>query len=220
LEQLPTKEIIMKLTLLGATGPTGRQILEQALDAGHEVTVLVRSLDRLPTSARDRVSAAMTGDATRTADVERALEGSEAVLSALGSGNDFNSDIASRAARALIPAAKATGTERVIVLSALGSGTTATQAGLMPRLFGRLLMSTVMADKSVADELIRASGLDWTLVRPAVLTNGPRTGSYRAVTAPGRKVGDRISRADVADFMLRAADDDYWSRRDAILLSK
>jgi uncharacterized protein YbjT (DUF2867 family) len=77
-----------------------------------------------------------------------------------------------------------------------------------------------MADKAVADDLIRASGLDWTLVRPAILTNGPHTGSYRAVTVPNRKVGDRISRADVADFMLRAATDDAWSRRDAILLSK
>jgi putative NADH-flavin reductase len=209
----------MKLTLLGATGPTGRQVLEQALSAGHEVTVLVRSLDRLPESARDRVTA-VTGDATRAEDVERALAGSEVVISALGSGNDFKSDIASRAARALIPAAKAAGTKRVVVLSALGSGPTAAHASMVPRLFGRLLMSTLVADKAVADDLITASGLNWTLVRPAVLTNGPHTGSYRAVTVPNRKVGDRVSRADVADFMLRAATDDSWSRRDAILLSK
>jgi putative NADH-flavin reductase len=213
------KEIVMKLTVLGATGPTGQQILEQALSGGHEVTVLVRSLDRLPESARDRVTA-LTGDATRIQDVERALAGSEVVVSALGSGSDFKSDVASRAARALIPAAKAAGTKRVVVLSALGSGPTVSHASLVPRLFGRLLMGTVMADKAVADDLIRASGLDWTLVRPAILTNGPHTGSYRAVTVPNRKVGDRISRADVADFMLRAATDDAWSRRDAILLSK
>ncbi|MFI1034460.1 NAD(P)-dependent oxidoreductase [Streptomyces sp. NPDC020951] len=209
----------MKLTVLGATGPTGRQILEQALGAGHEVTVLVRSLDRLPEAARDRVTV-VTGDATRTEDVERALAGSEVVISALGSGNDFKSDIASRAARALVPAAKAADTKRVVVLSALGSGPTATHASTVPRLFGRLLMGTVMADKAVADDLIKASGLNWTLVRPAVLTNGPHTGSYKAVTVPDRKVGDRVSRADVADFMLRAATDDAWSRRDAILLSK
>ncbi|MGW0945469.1 NAD(P)-dependent oxidoreductase [Streptomyces sp. NPDC002623] len=209
----------MKLTVLGATGPTGRQILEQALSAGHEVTVLVRSLDRLPEAARDRVTV-VTGDATRAADVERALAGSEVVISALGSGNDFKSDIASRAAQALVPAAKAADTKRVVVLSALGSGPTSTHASTVPRLFGRLLMGTVMADKAVADDLIKASGLDWTLVRPAVLTNGPHTGSYKAVTVPDRKVGDRVSRADVADFMLRAATDDAWSRRDAILLSK
>jgi putative NADH-flavin reductase len=213
------KDIVMKLTLLGATGPTGRQVLEQALSAGHEVTVLVRSPDRLSDSARDRLTV-VAGDATRTADVERALAGSEAVISALGSGNDFKSDIASRAARALIPAATVAGTKRVVVLSALGSGTTATQASFVPRLFGRLLMGTVMADKSVADDLIRASGLNWTLVRPAVLTNGPRTGAYTAVRNPRRKVGDRISRADVADFMLKAATGDTWSRSDAILLKK
>jgi putative NADH-flavin reductase len=209
----------VKLTLLGATGPTGRQILEQALDAGHEVTVLVRSLDRLPQPSRDLVTVVI-GDATQATDVQRALAGSGAVVSALGSGNDFKSDIASRAARALIPAAEAAGIKRVVVLSALGSGTTASQAAAVPRLFGRLLMSTVMSDKSVADDLLRASGLNWTLVRPAVLTNGPHTGKYTAVTDPGRKVGDRISRADVADFMLRAATDDRWSRRDVILLGK
>ncbi|MEU4385651.1 NAD(P)-binding oxidoreductase [Promicromonospora sp. NPDC023805] len=208
----------MRLTILGATGPTGQQVLDQALAAGHDVTVLVRTPDRLPQSARDRVTV-LTGDATLTSDVRQALTGSDAVISALGSGSDLKSDIASRAARALIPAAELSGTKRVVVLSALGSGTTATHAGAVPRLFGKLLMGTVFADKAVADDLVRSSGLGWTLVRPAILTNGPHTGSYSAVEVPQRKVGDRISRADVADFMLRAASDDVWSHRDAVLLT-
>lgn len=208
----------MKLVLLGATGPTGRHVLEQALDAGHEVTVLVRDPDKLPQELRARVTVEV-GDATRTADLRRALIGGETVISALGSGSDMKSDIASRAARALIPAAQAAGIKRLVVLSALGSGATAGHAGAVPRIFGRLFMSTVFADKAVADDLIRTSGLDWTLVRPAILTNGPRTGSYRAVDNPARKVADRISRADVAGFMLRAAADSTWSGRDAILLT-
>lgn len=208
----------MRLTILGATGPTGGNVVSQALDAGHEVTVLVRSPERLPPSARDRVDV-IVGDATRTDDLRRALNGREAMISALGPGRHLKSDIASRSVGALIPAAESAVTRRVVVLSTLVSGITATYASAVPRVFGRLLFGSVFADKAVADAMLRASGLDWTLVRPAILTNGPHTGSFRAVDVPDRKVGDRISRADVADFMLRAVADDAWIHRDAILLT-
>ncbi len=106
----------MKLTLLGATGPTGQRVLDQALKAGHQVTALVRDPARLPQRQDGRVTV-VTGDATRTEDLKQAISGSDAVLSALGPGKDFKSDLASRTARALVPAAGATDVTRVVVLS-------------------------------------------------------------------------------------------------------
>ncbi|MFD1538873.1 NAD(P)-dependent oxidoreductase [Nonomuraea guangzhouensis] len=209
----------MHLTLLGATGPTGQQVLTQALKAGHTITVLVRDPAKLPQRGDQRVTV-VTGDATRTDDLKRALDGSDALISALGAGKDFKSDLAGRAARALVPAAEATGVTRVVVLSALGSGRTEPDIAALPKLAIKLLMSKLFADKAVADGLIRASALDWTLVYPAILTNGRHTGRYRAVDKPTRKVGDRISRADVAEFLLHAAEGQEWSHRDAVLLTR
>ena len=108
---------------------------------------------------------------------------------------------------------------RVVILSALGAGATSPYIATLPELAIKLMMSKLFADKATADDLIRASDLDWTLVYPAILTNGPYTGAYTAVQAPARRVGDRISRADVADFMLRQAGSQEWSRRNAILLT-
>ncbi len=205
----------MRLTLLGATGPTGQQILEQALRAGYDVTALVRDPARL--SRSDERLTVVTGDATRAEDVTRALAGSEAVLSALGSGRSFKSDIASRAARALIPAAKDAGVDRLVVLSAFGVGDTLRHASLVTGTAMKLLMRDLFADKAVADDLIRAGGLDWTLVYPVMLTNGVLTGTWTALETPAGRVGGRISRADVADFMLRQVASDEWSHRTAVL---
>jgi uncharacterized protein YbjT (DUF2867 family) len=110
----------------------------------------------------------------------------------------------------------------------VGLGTGSTVAYLLPALARRGLSlrcvatsprteGKLFADKAEADALLRSSGLDWTLVYPAILTNGSLTGTYTAREAPRRKVSSRVSRADVADFMLKQADSKEWSRRDAIL---
>ncbi|MFB6784290.1 NAD(P)-dependent oxidoreductase [Streptomyces sp. NPDC056352] len=206
----------MHLTVLGATGPTGQQILEQALKAGQQVTALVRDPARLPQRDDPHVTV-VTGDATSVDDLTRAMTGSDAVLSALGGGKDFKSDLASRAVRALGPAAKAAGVRRIVMLSGLGAGETKQYAGTVVKLGVALLMKQLFADKAQADAELRASGLDWTLVYPAILANGPRSGTYTAHEAPARKVSSRISRADVADFMLQQADSKEWIGRNVIL---
>ncbi|MFE6821710.1 NAD(P)-dependent oxidoreductase [Streptomyces sp. NPDC057690] len=206
----------MRLALLGATGPTGQQILDQALEAGHRVTVLVRDPARLPQRDHPDITV-VTGDATSTDDLTHALAGSDVVLSALGPGKDFKSTLAGHATRALIPAARAAGIDRVVMLSALGAGDTMRYTGVVPKTVIKLMMSRLFADKAEADALLRSSGLDWTLVYPAILTNGSLTGTYTAQEAPRRRVSSRISRADVADFMLKQTDSREWSRRDAIL---
>ncbi|MFC8454456.1 NAD(P)-dependent oxidoreductase [Kitasatospora sp. NPDC057223] len=208
----------MQITLLGATGPTGQQVLRQALEAGHHVTALVRDPARLPQRDDDRVTV-ITGDATDTDAVERALHGSRAVVSALGPGKDFTSTLATRAADAVLAAMADSGVGRLVWLSALGAGATARQQSVIQSAASRLLMSRLMADKGVADDRIAGGGPDWTVALPVMLTNGPHTGTYRTIDADSGtgRIGGRVSRADVADFLLKAATTEEGTRRRVIL---
>ena len=205
----------MKLLILGATGPTGRHLLDQALNAGHDVTALVRSASRL-TITHPRLTAVI-GDATERTILENALRGREAVLSALGAGNSPSSDIASRAVAVLVPALKAQSVGRLIFLSAFGVGDSFRQASLIQKLVYKTLIRLIFADKVKADSMLRESGLDWTLVYPTLLTNGPRTGKYRVGEQMAMQGMAKISRADVAEFMLAQLSTDRWIHRTAVI---
>jgi len=203
------------LLILGATGATGRHLLEQSLAGGHEVTAFVRNPSRL--TVTHPTLAVVSGDATDARALEGAMNGQHAVLSALGAGNSLRSEIASRAVAAFIPAMQAQGVKRIIYLSAFGVGETIKQASLVQRLAYRTLLRRIFADKAKADAMLRASGLEWTLVYPTLLTNGARTGSYRAgdrLPMPGMP---KISRADVAAFMLAQLSSRDWLQRTAVI---
>jgi uncharacterized protein YbjT (DUF2867 family) len=207
----------VKLTIVAATGAIGRLLLEQTVDAGHEVTAVVRNPAKLT-----RPVPAVTAD-LRTADpadLEPALVGADAVLSGLGPQSTSDTGIASRGTRTLATAMAATGVRRIVVVSAAPVGTVATPGhphppqhdpgdGVFMRyvaspLIGRLLRK-VYVDLATMEEILRDSGLEWTAVRPPRLTNRPLR-AYR--TAYGRNIrgGAFASRADVADYMLRALD--------------
>lgn len=205
----------MKLLILGATGPTGRHLLDLALNAGHDVTALVRNVNRL-TTTHPRL-AAVSGDVTDAALLERTIRGRDAVLSALGAGNSLISDIASRAVAALVPAMRSQAVGRIIFLSAFGVGESFRQANLLQKLAYRTLLRRIFADKANADSMLRASGLRWTLVYPTLLTNGPRTGRYRVGERLASSGIAKISRADVAEFMLAQLDTDEWIHRTAVV---
>ena len=205
----------MRLLILGATGPTGRNLLEQALAAGHEITAFVRNPARL-TMTHARLASAI-GDATDSRALESAMAGQEAVLSALGAGNSLRSEIASRAVAALIPAMRARALKRVIFLSAFGVGETFGQASLVQRLAYCTLLRQIFADKAKADAMLRQSGLDWTLVYPTVLTHGARSGAYRVGERLAMTGLPKISRADVASFMLEQLSSAEWVRRTAVV---
>ena len=207
----------MKLVVFGATGGTGRLIVEQALQQGHEVLAFVRDPDKLRiTDARLRV---VQGDAAEgTSRVTEAVRGQDVVISALGRRNSFKSaDLISRSMRAIVPAMEHQGVRRLIVVSAFGVGESYHYAPLIPRIMFRVLLGDIFADKKAGEDTVRQSGLDWTLVYPVLLTNGPRTGKYR--------VGDRldlhgvpkISRADVADFVLTQLQDAKFRHRIALI---
>src|SRR5213082_3586408 len=183
--------LVMKLLLLGATGGTGRQLLSQALEAGHEMTALIRSPERLNAQEHLLVRA---GDA--------AVPGQEAVLSALGVRSPLGDDLITPSLRALVPAMQKHGVRRLIWLSALGVGQTRVQAPGMLRIPFSTILRRIGRDKAAGEEYLRSTDLDWTLVYPPALTNGPRTCSYRSGETVDVNGLPRISRADVAEFML------------------
>jgi putative NADH-flavin reductase len=193
----------MKLLVLGATGGTGLEIVLQGIEHGHEVTAFVRNPERLRTFG-ERV-AVIRGDLLDAAELARAIEGHDAVLSAFGPRYPVaksDTDLLHRFALALTAAMRQSGVTRVAVESVAFLFKDA----LIPPayLFGRLFFPMIVADASAMEKIISNSGLDWTIVRPPRLTNQPRTGTYRVREGHLPSLGFTISRADVADFMIGA----------------
>lgn len=202
----------MKVLVLGATGHTGALVVDGAEKAGHEVTALVRDPARL--SATDGVTV-ITGDATSESDLAAALAGQDAVISALGASS-LSSDLFSSFAAALVPAAHAAGVSRAIVLSNFGARETISQANFAQKLIFATAMKGLLADKSKADTILVSSDLDWTLAYAVTLSNGPAVG-ITPTTTLRFKGNPKVSRADVADFLVASLTDNSWSRRTAIL---
>jgi nucleoside-diphosphate-sugar epimerase len=201
----------LRVLVIGATGGTGRQLVQQALAQGHQVTAFVRDPSRLHIEhANLRV---VKGDVLDYASVEPAMRGQSAVLCALGHKRFFYPNrIQSNGMGNILRAMKACDVPRLICETALGIGNSVGRLGLPHTFFILpLILPFYMWDKLRQEELIAASDRDWVIVRPGVLTNGDARGSYRH----GPKVGSylwpvKISRADVADFMLKQLTDDSY----------
>jgi putative NADH-flavin reductase len=198
----------MRLAILGATGGVGRVLVTQALEAGHKVTALVRTPPK-PGEIDGRVEL-VVGDATSADDVKGVVHGSDAVLSALGHAKAAPDDVLARVSSDLITAMQADSVRRLVVLSSAAVVDAADRPGVSyraARVLLRAVMPRVVRDHRNQARLIEASGLAWTIVRgPLVFTDGPRTGLYHAGPI-GRRSGFRVSRADLADFMLAIATD-------------
>ena len=207
----------MKLFVLGATGPTGLQIVQQALAQGHEVTAFVRDAARLPFTDKNLkvVTGSLPGDARA---LEEALRGHHAVISSLGLHNALKAHhFSENNMRVLVPAMQKQGVRRLIVVSANGVGDTHRHSPLLPRIMYRLLLTDIFADKKAGEDIVRASSLDWTIAYPTLLTDGPRTGGYRAAERLELKGFPKISRADVADFVLRQLNDRGFLKKGAVI---
>lgn len=190
----------MKLALFGATGGTGEQILHQALAAGHTVTVLVRDPAKL--KQQDAHITVITGDVLNQADVNQTVAGADAVLCALGNTSNNPEMVVSRGTQNMITAMQANGVKRLLVISSLGVGDSKNQVPLYFKVIAATFLRKVMKDKEAQEQLVRASNLDWTIIRPGGLTDGPQTGAYQSGVDPTLVAG-RVARADVADFVLR-----------------
>jgi uncharacterized protein YbjT (DUF2867 family) len=195
----------MNLVVLGATGRTGRLVVEQALAAGHTVTALVRSPQKLATGNSNlRVVA---GQATDASAVSGALEGADAVISTLGGSGSVIAD----STRAIVAAARQTGVSRVVVLSSFFIERD--RLNPVSRLLTGIAMGALIKDKNAGEKVLRQSDLDWTIVYASVLSDGPATGSVAILPASAkRRISDKVSRADVAAWMLQAATTAQHSR--------
>ena len=199
----------MKLVVLGATGGIGLEVVSQALERGHSVTAFVRSAERLKSVAGK--IALIEGDLLSSGELARVLEGQDAILSSFGAREPVtkaDSTLMRRFAAALTTAMTQARSRRVIVVSVafLFKDSVIPPAYLV----GRLLFPYTVADASAMEDIFRQDGLDWTIVRPPELTDKPRTGKYRVREGHLPRFGFKISRADVADFMIRTAENRAW----------
>jgi uncharacterized protein YbjT (DUF2867 family) len=204
----------VKLTIVAATGGIGRQLLEQAIAAGHDVTAVARKPQDLA------VARAVAADLASVdpAALQPAVAGADAVLSGLGPHSNADAGIAAPGTRSIVTAMKATGVRRIVVVSAAPVGTVASPGNPSPprhdpgdgffmrHLFSRIAAARfgkVYGDLALMEDILRGSGLDWTAIRPPQLTDKPLTGSYRTAFGQNLRGGLFVPRADVAHFMLK-----------------
>jgi putative NADH-flavin reductase len=203
----------MRLAIFGATGRTGRVLVEQALQHGHEVTALTRDPAKIPPRQRLRVVA---GDVRDPAAVAETMDRAHAVVSTLGRQRR-GPEICTDGIRTILSTMAARGPRRLIVLTNYGVAESRHRSLYVT--VSWLLERAVLLDKEQMESLVRSSDADWTLVRAPVLTNGPRTGRYRAGTDRRFSFTSRASRADIADFMLSELQNDAHLRQAVALTS-
>jgi len=206
-----------KILVLGATGGTGRLIVQQALAQGYEVTAMVRSAEK----GRELVGAKLViGDARDEAALRQALTGQDAVVSALGTPASPRKEVTllSTATQALVSAMQAERVPRLVAITGMGAGDSVGHGGFVfDHLIYPLLLRNVYADKNRQEAIVRDSGLDWVLVRPAVLNDKPGRASPRALENLTGFHGGTIARADVASFVLDQVNSDGWLRRSPLI---
>lgn len=193
----------MKIVVFGASGGTGVEIVRQALDAGHAVTAFVRNPSKLDIRHANLVI--VQGDVMDAVAVEKAVAGQEAVISALGPTRPPVPGMMETAAKNIVAAMKQARIRRLISTTGAGVRDEQDQPGLADHIIKSLLMllaGEVLKDSAANVDVIRASDLDWTIVRYPRLTDGTLTGQYR-VGYLGKDSGIQISRADGAHFVLQ-----------------
>ena len=187
----------MQIALFGATGGTGRQVLEQALASAHTVTALLR--DPAKIEARSGLTL-IQGDVLDQESTSRCVQGSDAVICVLGSGVGTE-PVEAQGTQRILEAMQIHGVRRLIAVTSLGVGDSRKQVSAEFQQAMDTVLQPIIAAKTEQERLIRESGLDWTIVRPGGLGDGPRTGDYRSGTDPSLMAG-LVNRADVAEFVL------------------
>ena len=201
----------MKVLIFGSTGSVGRLMVKQALEQGHNVAAFARDPAKLGIEHPNlRV---VQGDAMDPAAVENAVRGQDAVVCALGAG--AKGTIRSEGTRNIIRAMEKAGVRRLICQSSLGVGDSRGNLNFFWKhiMFGLLLRQAYADHVSQESEVMR-SRLDWTIVRPGAFTDGPRTGAYRhGFAGTDQAITHKISRADVAEFVLKQLTDRTYLRK-------
>ena len=208
-----------KVLVLGATGGTGQQLVSQALQRGYHVTAFVRDPQGLTVSS-DRLRVLTGSLISGNPALAAAVRGQDAVISTLGVGKSFKSGaLIAESMSHIVRAMEGEGVRRLIFTSAFGVGDTYRDAPLVPRIFIRSLLRDVYRDKAAGEAELRRSTLDFTLVYPTGLVDGPLTGRCRAGERLALRGFPRISRADVAAFLLSQIDDYTYIRKGVLISS-
>lgn len=205
----------MKIAVFGATGGTGLQVVKQALAAGHQVTALARDPARLDMA--DSKLTVVAGSVLEAGPVQQALHGADAAIVSLGNTANNPDYIVSQGTQTILDAINALGgPRRIVVVSSLGVGESKDQVPFAFKMLMKTALKKPMEDKERQEALVKASGLDWTIVRPGGLTNGPATGQYKSGVDPKISAG-QVARADVAAFVLQQlTDESYLHKAPAI----
>ena len=205
----------MKIVIFGATGSVGQQLLDQALARGHNVSAFTRNPAKIKKKHQNLTI--MEGDILNVPAVRFAVRGQDAVFCTLGMPLMNNEGLRAKGTKNIIRAMESLGVKRFICLSGLGAGDS---WNVLPfhykYLIFPLLMRRVYADHERQEGHIKNSQSDWTIVRPGNFTDGPHTQSYRhGFTKPDASLKLSVSRADVADFMVKQLTDDSYLHKAA-----
>ncbi|MEQ8368568.1 MAG: NAD(P)H-binding protein [Roseicyclus sp.] len=199
----------MKLTVIGASRGIGRKVVDYALERGHAVRAVARSASKMGVEAPE--CEAMDADATDAAAMARAVDGADAVILTLGVPRDLRAlkatTLFSSATRALIPAMQAAGVKRLLTVTGFGAGDSIGKLSMVERAGLKLILGRAYVDKDLQEQMIRASDLDWTIARPGILNDNRMSGKYHVFVSPETWRQGIISRADVAHFLVHAAED-------------
>lgn len=210
-----------RVLIIGASKGIGLETTRLALDAGHRVRAFSRSARGSALSNPNLEK--IRGDALDRRDIAAALDAIDVVIQALGVsslGDLFRPvSLFSDAARLLVSAMEGRPVKRLISVTGFGAGDSRASISCLQRLPFLMVFGRAYADKSVQEQLIKDSSLDWTIARPGVLTNGRRTGRYRILDEPSQWRNGIISRADVADFLVRQIEDRRWLRKAPVLVN-
>lgn len=201
----------MNIVVVGASQGIGLATTRAALAAGHAVHAMARTGAPL---ANDNL-AWHFGDVTQPSAFDDALENAQAVILTLGLGPTRKRvSLFSEATRALLPAMQKHGIRRLVCVTGIGAGDSRFHGGFFyDRLLQPLLLKTIYEDKDRQEQMIWGSGLDWTIVRPGFLTDGPRTGKLRILTTLDGVKARKVSRADIGDFLVKCLRDENTNRR-------
>lgn len=203
----------MKVIVFGATGSVGRLAVERLLANGHEVTAFARRLESL--DVKHSKLRKHAGDAMDLDSVKKAVKGHNSVVVALGAGASRSSLVRSEGTRNVIKAMQQLGVSRLVCQTTLGAGESWANLNFFwKRIMFGLLLRPVFLDHELQEQLVRDSGLDWTIVRPSALTDDPEDGTYKVDIPPGEPgLRLKIARADVAGFLVRCLGESAFMHR-------
>jgi putative NADH-flavin reductase len=201
----------MKVIVFGSTGTIGKHLVEQCLDKGYKVSAFSRGLTKTKNQTHPNLTT-VEGDVLNSIDVKNAVKGMDVVCIALGSGKNRTSTVRSQGTKIIIEAMKTNGVKRLICQSTLGTGESNANLNFFWKyiMFGWFLKK-VFLDHELQEQYVKNSDLEWTIVRPGAFTDGEKTQRYQhGFSADDKSLKLKISRADVADFILKQLDSNSY----------